>query len=187
MATPAVFLDKDGTIIEDIPYNVDLLKIKLVENVIPGLKKLAQAGFRLIIITNQSGVARGLFKEEDVRQVGRYLERVFKKNGVPLLDFYYCPHHPDGKVPEYAEVCECRKPAEGLLLKAKLDHDIDLHRSWFIGDILNDVESGRRAGCRTVLINNGHETEWQVASPLRKPHAMVSNFKEAVDVILQSD
>jgi histidinol phosphatase-like enzyme len=103
------------------------------------------------------------------------------------LDFYYCPHHPEGKLAEYKEICTCRKPAEGLLLKAKFDHGIDLPKSWFIGDILDDVESGRRAGCRTILINDGHETEWQVTNPLRTPHAMVSNFKEAVDVILQSE
>jgi D-glycero-D-manno-heptose 1,7-bisphosphate phosphatase len=187
MPIQAVFLDKDGTLVENVPYNVDLLKIKFMDDVIPGLKKLVLAGFRLIIVTNQSGVARGFFKEDDVRHVGRHLEKVFHKNGVPLLDFYYCPHHPEAKVAEYRELCTCRKPAEGLLLQAKLDHDVDLSRSWFIGDILDDVESGRRAGCRTILINNGHETEWQVTTPLRKPHAMVSNFKQAVDVILQSE
>jgi D-glycero-D-manno-heptose 1,7-bisphosphate phosphatase len=185
MSIQAVFLDKDGTIIEDVPYNVDLEKIKLMDDVIPGAKKLTLAGYRLIIVTNQSGVARGFFKEDDVRQVGRHLEKVFKHHGVPLLDYYYCPHHPEALVPEYKTICECRKPAEGLLLQAKFEHDIDLSRSWFIGDILNDIESGRRAGCRTVLINNGHETEWQ-ESRLRKPHATVSNFKEAVDVILRS-
>jgi D-glycero-D-manno-heptose 1,7-bisphosphate phosphatase len=187
MPVQAVFLDKDGTLIENVPYNVDPQKIKFMDDVIPGVKKLSLAGFRLIIVTNQSGVARGFFHEDDVKQVGRHIEKVFKQNGVPLLDFYYCPHHPDGNVPAYKEICACRKPAEGLLLKAKLEHDVDLPRSWFIGDILDDVESGRRAGCRTILINNGHETEWQVTTPLRKPHAMVSNFKEAVDVILQSE
>jgi D-glycero-D-manno-heptose 1,7-bisphosphate phosphatase len=187
MPIQAVFLDKDGTLVEDVPYNVDVQKIKLMQDVIPGLKKLSEAGYRLIIVTNQSGVARGFFQEDDVKQVGRYLEKTFKKNGIPLLDFYYCPHHPEAKLPEYRAICACRKPAEGLLLKAKFDHGVDLSRSWFIGDILNDVESGRRAGCRTILINDGHETEWQITSPLRKPHAMVSNFKEAVDVILQSE
>ncbi len=184
MATQAVFLDKDGTIVEDFPYNADLQKIKLLDDVIPGLKKLALAGFGLVVVTNQSGVARGYFREIDVRQVGRHLEKIFKHNGVPLMDFYYCPHHPEALAPEYKAICSCPKPAEGMLLQAKFEHNIDLARSWFIGDILNDIESGRRAGCRTVLIDNGQETQWQ-ENPLRKPHAMVANFKEAVDVILR--
>jgi D-glycero-D-manno-heptose 1,7-bisphosphate phosphatase len=186
MPIQAVFLDKDGTIIEDIPYNVDIHMIKLMDDVIPGLKKLELAGFRPIIVTNQSGVARGFFKEDDVKRVGRHLGKVLKNNGIHLLDYYYCPHHPDAHLDEYRAVCTCRKPAEGMLLKAKFDHDVDLAKSWFIGDILNDVESGHRAGCRTILINNGHETEWQM-TPLRKPYAMVSNFKEAADVILRAD
>jgi len=101
---------------------------------------------------------------------------------VPPAGFYYCPHHPDGAVADLRTTCACRKPAPGLLWQAARAEGIDLARSWFIGDILNDVEAGNRAGCRTILLNNGHETEW-VASPLRVPWAVAPDLDAAARII----
>src|SRR5439155_10333247 len=102
--------------------------------------------------------------------------------GIPLTGFYYCPHYPTGVVEAYAIACSCRKPEAGLLFQAARKHGLDLARCWFIGDILNDVEAGRRAGCRTILLDNGHETEW-VLTPARTPHERAAYLAEAARII----
>ncbi len=183
MSRRAVFLDKDGTLVEDVPYNVDPRYIRFVPGAFESLRRLAEAEYEFIVVTNQPGVAQGFFLEKELRNVRSFFENEFRANGLSLLDFYYCPHHPHGEVPEYTAVCSCRKPAPGLLFKAAREHGIDLTQSWLIGDILDDVECGRKAGCRTVLINNGHETEWQL-SPLRQPDLMAHNMEEAADIVL---
>lgn len=183
---PAVFLDKDGTLIEDVPYNVDPDRMRLTVGAIAGLAQLHQAGYRLIVISNQAGVARGYFPEVALLAVQQRLRALLAEAGIPLAGFYYCPHHPEGVVPEYAIQCECRKPRPGLILQAARELAIDLSRSWFIGDILHDVEAGRTAGCRTILLDNGNETEWHL-SPDRLPHHLVQNLQAAAQVILAID
>ena len=158
MRSPAVFLDKDGTLIEDLPYNVVPSLIRLAPGAAEGVVRLHAAGYRLLVISNQSGVARGIFREEALAAVEETLRSLLSELGVPLAGFYYCPHHPEGVMPGYAIDCSCRKPGPGMILRAAEDHAIDLERSWFVGDILDDVEAGRLAGCRTVLIDNGNET-----------------------------
>ncbi|MGZ5977417.1 MAG: D-glycero-alpha-D-manno-heptose-1,7-bisphosphate 7-phosphatase, partial [Isosphaeraceae bacterium] len=166
MKNPCVFLDKDGTLVEDIPYNVDPGLIRLSAGAAEGLRLLHASGFRLIVISNQSGVALGRFPESALAGVRARLEELLADVGVPLAGFYYCPHHPQGQLPCYTQACLCRKPQPGLITRAAWDHEIDLAGSWFVGDILDDVETGHRAGCRTVLVDNGHETQWR-RSPLR--------------------
>lgn len=185
MSIQAVFLDKDGTLIEDVPYNVDPERIQLTQGAVEGLQVLSRSGYQLIVITNQSGVARGYFPESALVAVEERLRQMLAEVGVCLAGFYYCPHHPDGVVQEFAITCSCRKPEPGLLLRAANRHSIDLRESWFIGDILNDVEAGRRAGCRTILIDNGNETEWDLSAG-RSPHYTVANLAEAAQVITSS-
>jgi D-glycero-D-manno-heptose 1,7-bisphosphate phosphatase len=183
---PAVFLDKDGTLVEDIPYNVDPALIRLTPGAGDALRRLQAAGYKLILVSNQSGVARGLFTEDALQSVRDRLAVLLVEFDVSLNGFYYCPHHPDGVVPEYARTCLCRKPAPGLILDAAVKHGIDLQRSWLIGDILNDVEAGRRAACRTILLDNGNETEWEL-SRARLPDCVVGNLTAAADRILCSE
>lgn len=178
----AVFLDKDGTLIEDVPYNVNPDLMELTSGAIEGLRSLHTSGYKLIIISNQSGVARGYFPEESLVEVAARSRQMLAEIGVPLADFYYCPHHPEGTIPSYTINCSCRKPEPGLIFRAAKEHNIDLANSWFIGDILNDVEAGRRAGCKTVLINNGNETEW-ILSPLRLPHYIATDLTDAARII----
>jgi len=180
-----VFLDKDGTLINDVPYNVDPDLIILQERAVKGLQKLQGAGYKFIVVSNQSGVARGYFKEQALVNVREKLAQLLAANQIALEGFYYCPHHPEGKNKAYAVACQCRKPMPGLLLRAAQEHQIDMQSSWMIGDILNDVEAGNRAGCRTILIDNGGETEWIKDSPLREPEATFYNIDEAADYILQ--
>lgn len=174
----AIFIDKDGTLIEDVPYNIDPDKIKLYPEVGSALKHLKKAGFRLVVISNQAGVAKGLFKEEDLEEVEKVLAKMLERYNVVLDSFYYCPHHIEGKVEEYAIDCSCRKPKAGLLTKAAADLNIELSKSWMLGDILNDVEAGNRAGCKTILIDRGNETEWLI-NEYRKPDFTVKDMKEA--------
>jgi D-glycero-D-manno-heptose 1,7-bisphosphate phosphatase len=179
----AIFLDKDGTLIPDIPYNIDPDMITLQPDGIEGLKLLHNEGYLLIIVSNQSGVARGYFTEEKLQAVEMKIKELLAANDIPLSGFYYCPHYPQGTIKSFNIKCDCRKPMPGMLLKAATEHNIDLAKSWMIGDILNDVEAGNRAGCKTVLIDNGNETEW-VPGEYRIPAVICESINEAADSIL---
>jgi D-glycero-D-manno-heptose 1,7-bisphosphate phosphatase len=179
----AVFLDKDGTLVEDVPYNVDPDQIRLAPGAVAGLFALHAAGYRLVVVSNQSGVARGQFPESTLRGVEERLRELLADAGIPLTGFYYCPHHPGGVVAKYARACECRKPRPGLLLRAAREHNLDLATSWMVGDILDDVQAGRSSGCRTVFLDNGHETVWH-RTPGRRPDVVVADLAEAARAIL---
>ncbi|HYD80456.1 MAG TPA: HAD family hydrolase [Paucimonas sp.] len=182
----AAFLDKDGTLVKDVPYNVDPSRVALCPGVIEGLRLLQRRGYALIVVSNQPGIAQGYFGEEDLLGLERHLDRVLRGHGIALDGFYHCPHSPHGRVARYATLCTCRKPMPGMLLRAAREHGVDCGRSWMIGDILNDVEAGRRAGCRTVLIDCGNETEWEW-SALRSPDVIVRDFHAAAKAIVQQD
>lgn len=181
----AVFLDKDGTLIVDIPYNVNPALVRLQDGAAQSLKLLKEHGYSLIVVSNQSGVAHGLFDADALLEITERIQAELRVFGVQLDGAYYCPHHPEGSIRKYAVTCWCRKPSPGLILEAASRHNIDLTQSWMIGDILHDVEAGNRAGCRTILINNGHETEWTMNS-MRKPSGMASGVGEAASIILRT-
>ncbi len=185
MNRQAIFLDKDGTLIEDEPYNVDPQRIRLTAGAEAALRALHAAGYRLVVVSNQSGVARGYFQEEELLPVRDRIAELLERADARLAGFYYCPHLPEAPIARYARLCACRKPAPGLLFRAATELGVDLARSWLVGDILDDVEAGRRAGCRTVLLDNGGETEWR-RSPLRTPDATVPDLRAAARVILAS-
>lgn len=182
----AVFLDKDGTLVEDVPYNVDPKKVMLCPGVIEGLRLLQKHGYMLIVVSNQPGIAKGLFDEDAFARLRTYLTQLLASHGITLHGFYHCPHSPDGTVDRYATLCMCRKPMPGMLLRAAREHNIDRSQSWMIGDILNDVEAGRRAACKTALIANGNETEWEWSS-LRTPDLIVDNLYSAAKAITLND
>jgi histidinol-phosphate phosphatase family protein len=175
----AVFVDKDGTLIEDVPYNVDPALLRFTPGAIEGLRLLNSQGWRLIVVTNQPGIALGYFDEEALAHLQQALTRMSADEGIALEGFEACPHAPD-------DGCTCRKPQPGLLQRAARLYGIDLSRSWMVGDILNDVEAGRRAGCRTVLLDVGHETEWDLSTPLRIPHHRCRSLLDAAQIIATS-
>lgn len=180
----AIFIDKDGTLIADVPYNVDPALVRLDPYAPAALRALQVQGYLLLVVSNQPGVALGYFSEADLQQVYLTLCRQLRLQGVRLDGFYYCPHDAAGKQWPYAHACYCRKPLPGMLLGAAAEHGIDLAASWMIGDILHDVEAGNRAGCSTILLDNGHETEW-VGGPYRTPLYTMPNLWEAANLILQ--
>jgi len=182
----AIFLDKDGTLIPDIPYNANPDLISLEKNVGETLAMLS-GHFKLIVISNQSGLAFGYFNENDLQKVEKRMAALLYDYGVNLSGFYFCPHHPDGSVSHYAKLCNCRKPNPGLIIRAANEHQISLNGSWMIGDILNDVEAGKAAGCRSILIDNGNETEWDMAdAPQRIPDFIAVDFAAAGEYILKN-
>jgi D,D-heptose 1,7-bisphosphate phosphatase len=163
---------------------VDTNRITLESGVATALKILSGHGFLIIIITNQAGIALGRFQEKDIEPVRKKIEVLLWKENIHLDGFYYCPHHPYSALEEYRKDCDCRKPAAGMLLKAAADFNISLPESWMIGDILNDTEAGKKAGCLTILIDNGNETEWKL-NEYRKPDFVAGNFIQAAEIILK--
>lgn len=182
----AIFLDKDGTLLHNVPYNVRPDRMHLAPGAGIALRRFYTLGYALIVVSNQPGVAHGYFDPDALRGVERELRLLFAACGVPLAGFYYCPHHPHGRIARYAIACRCRKPVPGLLLAAATIHDIDLDRSWMIGDILDDVEAGKRAGCRGVLLDVGNETEWR-RGPYRHPDFVAASLVSAASKIADPD
>lgn len=181
----AVFLDKDGTLIPNVPYNVDVKHIRLLPGVAEALARLHAAGYPLFVVSNQSGVARGYFAEDALLHVEQRLREMLAGAGVPLAGFRYCPHHPEGTVAAYRGVCACRKPAPGMLLDLAAEHELDLARCWMIGDSESDVQAGRRVGCRTVLLAAGAATEAEADKPPR--HFRARDLAQAAQIILTAD
>ena len=181
----AVFLDKDGTLVKNVPFNVDPERIVLSDGALEALQRLRQAGYAFAVVSNQPGVALGCYPFEALAAVEARLRALLASGGVELTGCYWCPHAPPSTDTRY-ERCRCRKPSPELLLRAARTHGIDLSRSWMIGDILDDVEAGHRAGCRSVLLDTGSETVWR-RSAWRIPDHIVTSFADAASAILSRD
>lgn len=181
----AIFIDKDGTLIRNVAYNADPEKIVLEPYAGEALQLLAMEGFQLVVISNQGGIAKGYFHESEMKGIIDKLTTLLKAYEVHLSGFFYCPHHPEGIIPAYTMDCGCRKPQPGMLLHAADMIGIDLAQSWMIGDILHDVEAGNRAGCRSLLINNGNETMWEKGA-YRTPAYMAGHLLDAADFIVNN-
>jgi len=181
----AVFIDKDGTLITNVPYNANPDLVRLEPGAAEALQLLHKHGYALVVVSNQSGIAHGYFEDEAMQAVKDRITALLQCCGIQLDGFFYCPHHPQGSVEKYAIACACRKPKPGMLLQAAGLLDIDLRQSWMIGDILHDVEAGNRAGCHTILLDNGHETEWMINN-YRKPLYITGGLLEAALLIINN-
>jgi D-glycero-D-manno-heptose 1,7-bisphosphate phosphatase len=151
----AVFLDRDGTINVEKEYLYLAADFEFVPGAAEAIRLLNQAGFMVVVVTNQSGVARGYYTEDDVEQLHRHIDHELERGGAHVDTWLYCPHHPAGRG-SYALPCNCRKPLPGMLRDAAALHDIDLDNSVMIGDKLADIEAGIAAGCRTILVRTGY-------------------------------
>lgn len=152
MAHRAVFLDRDQTLIHDPGYLADPAAVRLLPGVGAGLRRMAAAGYKLVVVTNQAAIARGLLTEAGLAEIHARLRALLRAEGVELDAIYYCPYHPEGTVAPYNAEHPERKPSPGMLLRAARELDLDLAQSWMVGDAPRDVEAGRRAGCRTILV-----------------------------------
>ena len=174
---PAVFLDRDGTLMEDVGYPRDPADVRLLDGAAEALAQLGRAGFRLVVVSNQSGIGRGLITAEEARTVHERFVAELEHRGVHLDGARYCPHAPDAG-------CECRKPAPGLLLAAADELGLDLEASFMIGDKAADVEAGRRAGCRTILLApDGSASDG--GSPAHADH-VARTWPDALGFVLRS-
>jgi histidinol-phosphate phosphatase family protein len=183
MTRRAVFLDKDGTLIDDVPYNVDPLRVALARDAGRALRALKEHGFLLVVVSNQPGVALARFSLQALASVECRIQELLAASSVAIDAFYYCPHLPQAPNVRYAVRCLCRKPQPGLLRQAARDLEIDLTQSWLIGDILDDAEAGNRAGCHTVLVDAGNETEWRLGLH-RQPDHFAKSLRDAARLIL---
>lgn len=152
----AIFLDRDGTIIEEKNYLREIGEIRLLPGALGGLKRLAATGMPLYLLTNQAGIAHGYFDEDRVSAIHRYLIDLLAKAGVYFRGVLYCPHHPRAEVAAYRVDCFCRKPKPGLLLHAAYFDPIELSRSFVIGDKLTDLEAGKKVAAKTILVLTGY-------------------------------
>ena len=152
----AVFLDRDGTINEEVGYLDHLDKLLMIPGAAEAVRMINDSGLKAVVVTNQSGIGRGLFSESLVREVHAHVQEVLKTKGAFIDAFYFCPHHPTEGKGAYLTSCDCRKPEPGMLLRAAADMDIDLGRSYMVGDMPKDVETARKVGAKGVLVKTGY-------------------------------
>lgn len=185
---PAVFIDRDGTLIVEIGYIKNIEDYKLIKGAELAVKKLNDNDIFAILVTNQAGVARGYFDENNVHTINQVLKDDLKKKGAYLDGIYYCPHHPEGIIPKYAKICGCRKPAIGLIQQAVKDFDnIDLAKSYVIGDKLIDVELGKNAGCKGILVKTGYGSQIVEIKEKNKimPDYIANTIEDAVNWVIK--
>ena len=173
----AIFADRDGTLVEDPGYVHKINDFKLIDRAIDALK-LLKNDFKLFIITNQSGISRGIFTLKDFEKFNNYLVNILKKNNITIEKTYVCPHHPD-------ENCDCRKPSIKFIKEAEKEFDIDLKNSWVIGDHPHDIKMGEKAGCKTIYVLTGHgEKNKNELNGNIKPEFIAKNIYEAAKIII---
>ena len=188
MLQPAVFLDRDGTLNVEVDYLADPDGLVLLPGVGPALAALQQAGHLLVVVTNQSGVARGLLDEGTLAEIHAALARALAEFGVVLDHVGYCPHHPEHGEPPYRADCDCRKPSPGMLHAAAKDLPIDLARSWVVGDSARDLEAGAALGLPGILVSTGKGRDQAelLTADGRPPEHYVPDLAAAVALILKS-
>jgi D-glycero-D-manno-heptose 1,7-bisphosphate phosphatase len=183
----AVFLDRDGTICEEVGYINHLDRLQVYPWTAEAIRKLNRAGLPVVVVTNQSGVGRGHFSESLVKQVHMKIALELAANDARLDGFYYCPHHPTATVEEYRKECNCRKPAPGMLEEAAKRFNIDLASSFVVGDSYRDVEMGHRVGAKSILVMTGYgrgEYDYHRKAWPRPPDRIAENLLDAVGKIL---
>ncbi|MHC4289266.1 MAG: D-glycero-alpha-D-manno-heptose-1,7-bisphosphate 7-phosphatase [Planctomycetota bacterium] len=182
MAQRAVFFDRDDTLISDSGYMQRPEQINLLPGVPEAMVQLKKMGYLLVVVTNQSGIARGLLTEEDLEQIHQELKKQLAAENAVIDALYYCPYHPEGEVENFSIESNLRKPNAGMLLQAEEDLDIDLTQSWMIGDSYRDIQAGKAAGCHTILVDvPGKIREKKKADP--EPDRKAVNLREAVNII----
>ena len=151
----AIFFDRDGVLNEEVGYLHEIEKFKWIDGAIDAVKFCNEKNFLAIVVTNQSGIARGIYTEADTQKLHNFMQTELEKFGAHIDAFYYCPHHPEGKIDAYKKICDCRKPKPGLILRACSDFDIDVKKSVLIGDSARDIDAGRRAGIDNLILFDG--------------------------------
>lgn len=184
---PAVFLDRDGTINEQMGYINHIDRFVLLPGVGEAIKRLNQAEYAVVVVSNQSGVARGYFPEDLVNRVNQKMRDLLAESGAFLDAVYYCPHHPSAEVEMYRRQCDCRKPGRGLFLRAQADLGLDLRHSYVVGDRNSDLKAARQIGAGAILVLTGYgkgELEHVIPHKIIKPDFVAEDLSRAADWIL---
>jgi D-glycero-D-manno-heptose 1,7-bisphosphate phosphatase len=184
---PAVFLDRDGTLLEEAGYLDRLERLVFFPYSVDAVRLLNRGGFAVVIVTNQAGIARGIFKESFVADAHRHIAERLSLGGACIDGFYYCPHHPDAVIEALRQDCDCRKPRSGMFTRAATDLGLDLARSFVIGDRWHDLEAGQRVGARGILVRTGYgRTEEASPRAAVQAAAITDNVMEAASWILRA-
>ena len=186
MGYKAIFLDRDNTLIEDPGYINHPNQVKLLSGTSAALVQLRRMGYKLVIVTNQSAIARGIVTEQVLGEIHQRLIELLGREGAGVDKIYFCPYHPSGVIAKYRKDSDLRKPKPGMLLKAAEEMNIDLEQSWMIGNAYHDIKAGKLAGCRTILIDSSaHPALRKAMDPV--PDKKAVNIKEAVNIIKMYD
>ncbi len=183
MSRRAVFLDRDGTINEEVHYLRRAEDVRLLPGAGQAIARLNAAGLAVVVVSNQSGLARGYFDEADLASVQIRLNRLLAEQGARVDAYYFCPHHPEGAVEHYALACDCRKPAPGLVLQAAREMGLELAGSYMVGDRLRDVACGKNAGLTSIMVRCGQD-DGEPRPEDEKPDLVADDLAQAVDWIL---
>jgi len=185
MSRAAVFLDRDGTMIEDVGYLNRVEDLRVFPWTVDAIRSLNRAGFLVVVVTNQSAIARGVLTEEGLAEIHAHLDEMLAAEGAKVTAYYYCPHHPEGPVAAYAMECDCRKPAAGMIERAAADLDIDVTRSFVVGDKWVDIGLARAVGASAVLVRTGYGAdEARRAAPGLRADAIVDDLGLAANWII---
>lgn len=179
-----VLLDRDGTLIEEVGYLDRLDRIRLFPYSVDAVRLLNRAGYKVIVVTNQAGVARGYFDEPFVHETHGAITSMLAAGGATIDAFYHCPHHPDGEVESYRADCDCRKPGPGMIRRAAAEHDLDLSRSFVVGDRSSDVDAGIATGARGILVRTGYGYRYEASARTRGAF-VADDLMQAVSWILR--
>lgn len=184
-----VFLDRDGTLNVEKNYVFRSEDFEFLPGSIRALSLLKQNGFKIIVVSNQSGVARGYYSLDDVNRLEQFIQQSLIEQHAEMDAFFYCPHHMDGKVPPYNTVCDCRKPKTGLFERADALFSVDRNHSWMIGDAMSDMQFGKNAGLKTILVRTGYgaETEKKIREQSFQINTIVDDFLQAAMYIIQME
>jgi len=184
---PAVFLDRDGTLLEEAGYLDRLERLVFYPYSVDAIRLLNRSGFAVVIVTNQAGIARGIFKEAFVAEAHQHISDKLALGGARIDGFYYCPHHPEAVIEALRQDCDCRKPKPGMFTRAATELGLDLARSFVVGDRWHDLQAGQQVGARGLLVRTGYgRTEEAAPKAGVQPAAIADNVIEAVSWILRS-
>ncbi len=186
MKRKACFIDRDGVLIKEENYISDPAKVSIIPGVPEALSLLKEQGYLRIVVSNQAGVARGYFEESQIKVIEKRIEELLAASGASVDAWYYCPHHPKGKVEAYSFDCDCRKPAPGMLKKAEKDFNIDVKESFLVGDKISDIEAGQAAGChKSIMVRTGHGEE-ELDKNGAEGLIIAESFSDAVNMYLKA-
>lgn len=186
MGNQAVFVDRDGVIIQEPPhYAHEISQLNFISQSAAAIRLLNENGFMVVVVSNQAGIARGYYSEEEAILFNHVMRERLAQEGARIDAIYYCPHHPQATIERYRVNCDCRKPKPGMLVRAMKELNIDLNRSFVVGDKLSDIETGKSAGCHTILVKTGYGEEELRNDRFAGDH-IASNLFDAAKYILSA-